>query len=211
MLKEILLQQLQLPGPTWIENTMKIMKDLNLSTKFEELEKYSTYKIKKIVKNKIWQKQKQELEFYIENSQKCKNLKINTHHQKKYLTELDPKNAKTILLSRLRMIELKYNFKNKYKNNTNCIFCSKNEETLSHIIQCSKLPSDVAELIKIVPCDLDDVLYGDDCEKLNELARVVNRILEEREEIIEVQKKDQVFENPARNSLTCESAGDPSS
>ena len=66
-------------------------------------------------------------------------------------------------------------------------------------------------MTKIEPCDLDDVLYGDDCEELDKLARVVNRILEEREEIIEAQKKDQVFENPARNLLTCESAGDPCS
>ena len=211
MLKKILFQQLQLPGPTWIENIMKIMTHLNLPTKFEELEQYSKYKIKKIVKNKIWQKQKQEFELYIENSKKCKKLKINTHHMKNYLSELNPKNAKTILLSRLRMIELKNNYKNKYKNNPHCTFCSKIEETINHIIQCPKLPFDVAEMTKIEPCDLDDVLYGDDCEELDKLARVVNRILEEREEIIEAQKKDQVFENPARNLLTCESAGDPCS
>ena len=96
------------------------MEDLNITTEFEELENLSKYKIKKIVENKIWQKQ----EFETQKSHKCKKLNINTHHQKNYLTNIEPKDTKTILLSRIRMIDIKTNFKNKYKNTT-CLFYAK--------------------------------------------------------------------------------------
>ena len=58
IVKEILDQQLLLPGQTWISNTLKMMENLKITTDLLELRDLSKYKIKKIIKEKICKKQK---------------------------------------------------------------------------------------------------------------------------------------------------------
>ena len=76
---------MNIPGPTWNENTMKETEKLEINTDLSEIENMSKYKIKKLIKEKIWKKQKEELRTFIDNSSKCNKIQIGTNHPKKYL------------------------------------------------------------------------------------------------------------------------------
>ena len=58
------------------------MKKLEITTNFEEVENISKYKMKKLIKEKIWKKQTEEMEIYINNSSKCKKIQIGTNNPK---------------------------------------------------------------------------------------------------------------------------------
>ena len=223
ILKDILYQQIELPGPTWIYNLKNIMNEMNIPTDFLEIEQISKYKMKKLIKNKIWQKQQLELQTYIENSHKCIKLKTNIFQPKKYLIELSPNNAKTILLARLRMINIKTNFKNKY-DNLKCTFCAEDDETLDHLITCKKLPEKCKILKQLNAHTIYDDLYGDDIEKLRMLAEGISEMHEEMEDkTVNEEKLDipndltkpypvpnQISENPESEFFkSCDSARDP--
>ena len=224
ILKEILNQQTQLPGPTWIYDLKNTMNEMNIPTSFHEIEQISKYKMKKLIKNKIWKKQQNELQTYIENSHKCLKLKTNIVQPKKYLIELSPKHAKTILLARLRMIDIKTNFKNKY-NDLKCSFCSDNDETLDHLIVCKKLPEN-CKILKMFTVDtIYDDLYGDNMETLKLLAEGIEELLDEMEDLklntdesVMIPKNppksfplpNQICENPESETFkSCVSARDP--
>ena len=59
-------------------------------------------------------------------------------------------------------------------------FLLKNERTINRIIQCSRLPGEIAKMIEIDHLDLDEVLNGNNCKNLDMMAGVIQRILEER-------------------------------
>ena len=190
ILKEILNQQIELPGPTWIFNLKNTMNEMNMSSNFQEIEQISKYTMKKLIKNKIWQKQQNELQTYIENSHKCNKLKTNILKPKKYLIELNPADAKTILLARLRMINIKTNFKNKY-DDLRCTFCSENDETLQHLIICRKLPENCKKIKQLESNTIYEDLYGDDLEKLKMIAEGIRELIDEREEMaVRTEEKD---------------------
>ena len=67
-------------------------------------------------------------------NKKTKNLCFEKYLQSEYLTALPP------LLVRLRMYDVKDNFKIKYGLDLNCPFCRKEAETLQHILQCDCVP-----------------------------------------------------------------------
>ena len=53
-----------------------------------------------------------------------------------YVTKLDPEIARVLIKARLRMFEVKVNFKKKYNYKLNCPFCTDETETFDHIFQC---------------------------------------------------------------------------
>ena len=63
-------------------------------------------------------------------------LKFKTFHLSAYLALLPPDVARVILRARLRMLDLKVNFKKKYDHNLNCPFCSSEPEEFDHIFMC---------------------------------------------------------------------------
>ena len=176
IVKEILQEQINIPGPTWIENTIKEMKKLEITTNFEEVENISKYKMKKLIKEKIWKKQTEEMKIYINNSSKCKKIEIGTNNPKKYLYELSPYDAKTLLLARLRMTDLKINFKNKYKNQK-CRLCDKEIETLQHLTTCQKIPKEIKdEIYENEIYNIEDEIYCESTEKLKVIAKIIGKI-----------------------------------
>ena len=56
-----------------------------------------------------------------------------------YVTSIDPKLAKTLFKARLRMFDIKYNFKRKYHTRTDllCSVCAASDENLQHIATSS--------------------------------------------------------------------------
>ena len=69
-------------------------------------------------------------------NRKTWHLKFETFHLSVYLALLPPDVARVILRARLRMLDLKVNFKKKYDNNLNCPFCSAEPDEFDHIFIC---------------------------------------------------------------------------
>ena len=182
--KDILKQQMEIPGPTWIHNVTSIMNEMKITTDLEEFMEISKNKIKKIIKDKIWEKQLKELNIYIENSKKCKKISANIKKPNEYLTKMSPTNAKTILLTKLGMIDIKTNFKNKYQDNK-CTFCKDEEETLEHIVSCKKVEVDRGIFEMMRGNGVYEMIYGNDIDSLERVARVIENIMEEREKMKE--------------------------
>ena len=68
---------------------------------------------------------------------------------KKYLMELSKKEASLIFKARTRMIKVKSNYKNMFKNNLNCRACGQAEESQEHILnQCHKIHSNNQRKVK---------------------------------------------------------------
>ena len=199
IIKEILDQQLLLPGQTWISNTLKMMENLKITTDLLELRDLSKYKIKKIIKEKICKKQKNELEEKFKESRKCKNLQINTGKPQNYLINLSPKRAKIILLTKLGMIDLKANFKNKYKN-LDCRMCTSENETLEHITKCIAIPKEIKKQLKIYKInDIEQEIQSDNYERLEKIADAIESLtdcLKEQESMIEIDDDDEENLNP---------------
>ena len=59
--------------------------------------------------------------------------------RKEYITNLDSNTARNIMKIRLNMIEVKCNFKGKWKANLACPFCKIEQDTTEHVLRCNKL------------------------------------------------------------------------
>ena len=54
----------------------------------------------------------------------------------KYLHELDPQHARVIFRAKVRILDLKINFKKKYAQDRLCPFCRHDQETFEHVFSC---------------------------------------------------------------------------
>ena len=69
------------------------------------------------------------------SDRKAARLRYNKFQSVDYLTKPDPLIARVLIKARLRMFQLKVNFKTKYNYKLNCPFCIETE-TFDHIFQC---------------------------------------------------------------------------
>ena len=78
-----------------------------------------------------------EFEELISKSKKCEKMKYNLGEISKYLVEMNPADARTILLCRVGMLDIKANYSKKYDKNIKCKLCDQ-DETLDHLVNCEK-------------------------------------------------------------------------
>ena len=87
---------------------------------------------------------KRQIQYYVFNyllescqsNRKTALLRYNKFKSVDYLTKLDPPIARVLIKARLRMFEVKANFKKKYNYKLSCPFCTYETETFDHICQC---------------------------------------------------------------------------
>ena len=93
---------------------------------------------------------KRQIQYYVLNcllescqsNRKTACLRNNKFKSVDFLTKLDPETARVLIKARLRMFEVKVNFKRKYNYKLNCPFCTDETETFDHIFQLwGPLPS----------------------------------------------------------------------
>ncbi len=154
----------------WKERTEKLEQELNLqqqdytATK-SQFSKTINEKVNKMFHASIEEKGKEK--------SKIKHLKEGQPdwepgNMKKYLMKLPKREASTIFRTKTRMIKVKSNFKNMYKNNLHCRACGQTEETQEHVLnQCRVLHTDNST--KVTRDDLFD-------EDLTRLRKTASRI-----------------------------------
>ena len=87
---------------------------------------------------------KRQIHYYVSNclleschsNRKTALLRYNKLKSVDYLTKLDPPIARVLIKARLRMFEVKINFKKKYNYKLNCPFCTDETEIFDHIFKC---------------------------------------------------------------------------
>ena len=86
-----------------------------------------------------------------------------------YMNSLHKNNAKFIFLYRSRMLDVKNNYRNAYKDNI-CRWCAKEEETQEHIL----------EICESFPIDRNNVktadVFSEDCSKLKTVSEIIMNI-----------------------------------
>ena len=120
----------------WANNILDLRRKYNLPLKDENISNMSKPVWKSIVKRQI--------QYYVFNcllescqsNRKTALLRYNKFKSVDYLTKLDPEIARVLIKARLRMFEVKVNFKKKYNYKLNCPFCTDETETFDHIFQC---------------------------------------------------------------------------
>ena len=117
-------------------NILDLRRKYNLPLKDEHISNMSKPVWKSIVKR--------QMQYYVFNyllescqsNRKTALLRYNKFKSVDYLTKLDPEIATVLIKARLRMFEVKVNFKKKYNYKLNCPFCTDETETFDHISQC---------------------------------------------------------------------------
>jgi hypothetical protein len=133
----------QFNNPTkgdWCQAVKDSMSDIDLQLNFSEIRILTQDKLRSLVVKGCRNSALQYL-----NEVKAKHSKVLHLDHNRWETQayLKPNNmsileAKFIFLVRTRMLDVKANFKNKYRNNVKCANCDE-EETQAHLLFCSKL------------------------------------------------------------------------
>ncbi len=110
--------------------------------------------LKREVSLKINKMFKEKIEKDAQDKSKVQHLKTGQPEwepgkMKEYLYSMPRKQASTIFKARSRMLKVKTNYKNKYKNNLKCRACGLIDETQNHVLdECLKLHTDDNSRVK---------------------------------------------------------------
>ena len=87
-----------------------------------------------------------------------------TFKQQQYILQLPAAVTRRAFEIRLRMLDIKMNYKNKYNPNLTCKICKKDDESLQHIFVCQCYASEV----NLLNTDFDYTwIYGENTNKIN--------------------------------------------
>ena len=168
--RQIMMQQEEMPGNTRIKEVKEILNYLAIEKSLEEIEKISKAMWKTEIKRTIWEVENQILVDKNQNSTKGKYIDSKLE-MKQYIEKLTHEEADIILRTRLGMIDIKVNFKNKY-NNTICNLCQKENETLQHLLECQENTYQ-CENIENVTNNINHVFAGTDLNFLKNIAKII--------------------------------------
>ena len=129
-------ERLNLPGLS--KECQEIAKDLNIIDELNS-EDIKMQTFKNITRRKINIENENSIRKKIQNYSKMDETKEEIFEQKEYLKKLNLKEIRTQFRIRTRMLDFKFNFKNKNayaEQNWMCDSCEKAVETQSHVLWC---------------------------------------------------------------------------
>ena len=159
----------------------KKVNELQEELKIEDDKLETKYSTKKEIRKKTQIHFKQETERQGKKKSKVQHLDEQTHWKpgtrKPYLDKLTRKQASTIFKARTRMLEIKENYKNMYKNNMKCRACGLFDETQIHVMnQCQKLHTDNST--KVFNAEINhqcNVIVKDAVEKIQDIIQKLEK------------------------------------
>ena len=132
--RKVLMSQINQPGTTWFNSLDEESKNLNIKLDLEKIQQISKYTWKKEVKEKLTIHQSKIFMNWSKTSKKCAYMQP-TEKIQNYLIMTSKENSITILKERLKMTDVRANYKNKYSE-TSCRICHQVEETSKHLLAC---------------------------------------------------------------------------
>ncbi len=167
----------------WIPNTIQLEKEYGIE---EDDLKEKPGKRKKTIERKVkanfklqiekearQEKGKSKMKFFMENKTRWEPGKISP-----YMKVMTREQASLIFKSRTRMLDVKANFKNKYKNKLECRLCGHIEEDQKHILEdCKEVHQDGNENTIVRRRQI----FTENIEELKLTAQKIKRIMEKLE------------------------------
>ena len=120
----------------WAKCVVTLRERYDLPLNDQNIRNMSKFQWKKFVNERIRSFAFDFLFIRCQMNSKTKHLKYEKFVQASYLTCLSPQIARMIFRARLKMYDIKVNFKRMYRENTLCPFCRYCEETFEHIFHC---------------------------------------------------------------------------
>ena len=179
--RRVLLEQENLPGETWLSNTLNVCRKLGLSDNLDSIAHTPKSKWKQVSNNAIKQDEEEQLKMWAGKSKKytCKTLTVSP---KNYINYLPPALAMTILKARTGMTEIKTNYKNMYSDQL-CRKCLAETEDLCHILNCkNEHNKEEKQLINDAVNILDNVEV-ESPSRVKYLATLIHREVQRLKEI----------------------------
>ncbi len=154
----------------WSDRLSELEKSINLTENEYDKTKLT---MKKEVNKRIKESFQEKINKDAEEKSKVQHL-VNGQpnwepgKMKEYLYKMPRKEASIIFQARSRMLKVKSNYKNKYKNNLTCRACGLTEETQNHIMQeCTKLHTNNSK--KVTP----EMIFTNNTTQLNQTAQTI--------------------------------------
>ena len=177
--RSILMEQQNIPGPTWLKEVMQIMENLNIEKSLNDISTMTKFQWKKIIKERLIKAEILQNQREREDLTKGSALAPTTMCMKKYLVHMKHNEALTILKIRTGMTDTRAN----YKNSHDCIICpicKREDETTSHMMRCEEYTTEA------VPEKMMGVIWGsgdtpEDISILSAIAKTVIARLSERD------------------------------
>ena len=180
LLKMFFQAQVMFPAKNdWCTTVMQDLQDFEINYTVDEISSFSKKKWAKIVRLAYKAKAFDDLLSKSEEFSKGENLLYGNLDMRKYLksNSLSLNQKKIIFKFRTRMINVKDNFRNSYKN-LNCRFNCFNEiENQEHLLVCSKLPNQISK-------SEYRSIYGNN-PNISEIAKKLEQNLKKRDMLIE--------------------------
>ena len=162
----------------WIMQIEKDKDELNIDISEDSIKKMKKGKFKKYLKEKLRKKAVQFLMKKKEGHSKTENL--NDFNLQNYLKsrELSTKQKKLLFSLRSRSVNVKTNYKNKFKFNMNCSICQldSTEESEKHLLQCSEIVKKIDTEINLIDAKYDDI-FSESMEDQVQITKIFEKIM----------------------------------
>ena len=143
--------------------TEENMKESKYCLKKALQQKTGDYFYKELTKNA---QGKSKMEYYLSGKQHWK-----VKERSSYMNKLTRNQVSTIFKARSRMLKVKCNYKNGYKDLT-CRACGLKEETQTHVLEeCTKINEGEQQVTK-------EMIFTEDTKKLQEISKLIDKRIE---------------------------------
>ena len=161
----------------WAEQNKLLRQETDINTEDMMSSKYHLRitlqnKMKDLMEQKLTKSAegKSKLQYYKEGK-----LTWKIGQRSQYMRKLNRNQASIIFKARTRMLKVKSNYKNGYKN-LKCRLCGRVDESQTHILE-------ECEALKETPVITKEMIFQEDLEGLKEVARNINNRMKKMEEI----------------------------
>ena len=124
----------------WANNVLGLWRDYNLPLNDDNIKKMSVSHWKYFVKSAVFEEALLQLQIELSSNRKTNHITYQHSSLKPndYLLQLPSHLARLVFKTKTRMLDIKINYRRKYKNGLHCPFCSEYDETFEHIFKCNE-------------------------------------------------------------------------
>ena len=124
---------------SWANNVLGLRRDYNLPLNADNIKDMSVSHWKYFVKSAIFKEALLQLQVELSSNRKTNHISYQHSILKPndYLIQLPSHLARLVFKAKTRMLDIKINYKRKYKNGLHCPFRCEYDETFEHIFKCN--------------------------------------------------------------------------
>ena len=120
----------------WANYIQDLRHTYNLPLSDDNVRQMTLEQWKVFVETVIWDEAFMQLMAQCKGNKKAMYLTYHSIKRAEYLEKLEPNLARIVFKARVRMFDIKVNYKNKYSSDLSCLFCKMETETFDHLFEC---------------------------------------------------------------------------